>query len=406
MVKILLVLFVFIPVNVMGSVCYTDYSFKERTDKFYEENELLKREEVKLYRNIKVDKDYKYTLIDECDGKVVLDDYKAVKDYKKDYLAGYNAVVNLRSSYIEKVRYLMIYDYDIVPPIKHIDVFYKDELLSYDELFDVKSPYLDSNPYLIIDLNKAYDFKDLSFIIYYDGEFEGDSANYTLFFSYDSYVPPLLNKYITNIYVNRWVSEQYVDVVDDKEYDEIFNSLGFKTPYSDAINYFYKEEKHYGCLKENVIKGDYKENSYDDYKLDYNDYIIVYDYYERNKIEVSDVINSVDDVFTLVKGKVSNIKSNIDLNKNGNYDLWVNNHLFNVSVDIPGNNKEIKINSMPSFKERIVYKYLDNNAALEEKKCATFCEHKKCKQVIIILCILVIYLIGKNRYILTKGYKL
>ena len=53
MKKIILMLVLFMPFKVFGSSYYTDYGFKERTDKYYEESDTLKRKEIKLYHNVK-----------------------------------------------------------------------------------------------------------------------------------------------------------------------------------------------------------------------------------------------------------------------------------------------------------------------------------------------------------------
>ena len=51
MKKIILMLVLFMPFKVFVSSYYTDYGFKERTDKYYEESDTLKRKEIKLYND-------------------------------------------------------------------------------------------------------------------------------------------------------------------------------------------------------------------------------------------------------------------------------------------------------------------------------------------------------------------
>ena len=172
----------------------------------------------------------------------------------------------------------------------------------------------------------------------------------------------------------------------------------------------------------------------DGYELEFEDYIITYDYYERTKYEVIDVIKSKEDILNLVKGNVEVSNSNIDLSKNGIYEFYVNDRKHNVEVNIDSNNKpnldvNVGSNNIPNvlvkepiIEEKIIYKVLNNKNSKENKndnkvevlnnkcektKCEVCreCNYKVYKLIIILLCLINLFLIGKNRYILTKGYK-
>ena len=100
----------------------------------------------------------------------------------------------------------------------------------------------------------------------------------------------------------------------------------------------------------------------------------------------------------------------------------------NIEVNIDSNNKpniEVIPNVLvkkPIIEEKIIYKVLNNKNSKENKndskvevldnkcektKCEVCreCNYKVYKLIIILLCLINLFLIGKNRYILTKGYK-
>ncbi len=95
MKKIILMLVLFMPFKVFGSSYYTDYGFKERTDKYYEESDTLKRKEIKLYHNVKKEITYDYVEDYLCDGEIIKDDYKVERNYYSDYSPEYIPVINL-----------------------------------------------------------------------------------------------------------------------------------------------------------------------------------------------------------------------------------------------------------------------------------------------------------------------
>ncbi len=423
MKKLILMLALFIPISVFASVHYTGYEFKERTNKFYDESDILRRKEVKLYENIKriVSKDYLEK--DDCKNKIDQDDYKVKKFYSNHYLDGYDSIANLKASNYKKVRYIFIYDYDIEPLIKDIEVYSNGKPIDKIYMSGVFDSFTGMSPYLIFDLGRLYEFESLSLNIIFDNVVLDDDLSFSLYFSDDKYVVPLENVFNTRIWLNLGVSNQLVHIIDDAMYDNILNSLDFPVRARNAINYFYKDIYYYACMNEEYVRsGNFTEEANEGYELDYDNYKVVYDYYERKKYETLDVIKSDDDFFNLVTSGVYVTKSNIDINKNGIYDYWVGKDKYSIKVDIENNNKIIK--SEPSIKEKIVYKVLNNNASKSnnakianktEKVSKTVCkESAKChgcnykiyKIIIILLSLLVIYLAVKNRYILTKGYKL
>lgn len=417
MKKIILMLALLVPINVFASVHYTEYEFKERTDKMYEENEVLMRKEVKLYENVKRIVSKNYLEKAECKNMINHDDYKVKKFYSNYYLDGYDSIVNLKASNYKKVRYIFIYDYDIEPLIKDIEVYSNGMPIDKIYMAGVYDSFTGMSPYLIFDLGKLYEFESLSLNIIFDNVVLDDDLSFSLYFSDDRYVVPLENVFNTKIWLNLGVSNQLVNIIEDNLYDEILNSLDFSVRDRNAINYFYKDIYYYACMNEEVIRtGNFTEEANDGYELDYDNYKVVYDYYGRKKYETLDVIKSEDDFLNLVTSGVYVTKSNIDINKNGIYDYWVGTDKYSVKVDIENNNKIIK--SEPGIKEKIVYKLLNNNASksndikkVNEAACDNCEECPKCnykiyKIIIILLILLVIYLAGKNRYILTKEYKL
>ena len=240
---------------------------------------------------------------------------------------------------------------------------------------------------------------------------------------------------MNNFYVKKGVSNTLIEVISDEDYDRLLNSLTFPFSNRKAISYFYNDVYYYGCRRENVIKsGLYSEVAKDGYELELEDYIITYDYYERTKYEVIDVIKSKEDILNLVKGNVEVSNSNIDLSKNGIYEFYVNDRKHNVEVNIDSNNKpNLDVNfgsnnipnvlvKKPIIEEKIIYKVLNNKNSKENKndnkvevlnnkcektKCEVCreCNYKVYKLIILLLCLINLFLIGKNRYILTKGYK-
>lgn len=426
MVKILLLLFIMLPMNVWGSAYYTDYSFKERSDKYYEESDELKREEVKLYNNIKKSYSYEYVEKEYCDG-VITDEFNVKRIYSDTYNEGYISVVNLKQSDYKKVRYIFIYDYDMIEGIKEVLVYSNEKEIKTTIIDDFYDIYSGTKPYLIIDLNGIYDFSSLSLDVVFDNVISDEFANYTMYFSYTGYSIPFTDVYINNFYVSKGVSNQTIKVISDDAYNSIVSKLNFSVPNKSAISYLYKDVYYYKCEYEDVFKSDeYTIEPLDGYVLDLDNYIIVYDYYERKKYEVLDVIRNKEDIFNLVIGDVSVKNSNIDLNKNGVYEFYVGDNKHSILVDIDENNKpniatsEIKNDA---FKEKIIYKTVnlsnlkkDNDGYKETTKvidndCVCNCSkekenHRWCAMVIVMLLLSNMFFIGKYKYILTKGYKL
>ena len=316
-----------------------------------------------------------------------------------------------------------------------MEVFSYGKKINYKKLDNVYDSFSGKKSYLIIDLMDIYDFKGLSINVIYDGSIETDYENFTLFFSPVGYTVPFADIYLNNFYVKKGVSNTLIEVISDEEYDRLLNSLKFSFSNREAISYFYNDVYYYGCRRENVIKsGLYSEVAKDGYELELEDYIITYDYYERTKYEVIDVIKSKEDILNLVKGNVEVSNSNIDLSKNGIYEFYVNDKKHNVEVNIDSNNKpnldvNVGSNNIPNvlvkepiIEEKIIYKVLNNKSSKENKndnkvevlnnkcektKCEVCreCNYKVYKLIIILLCLINLFLIGKNRYILTKGYK-
>ena len=435
MKKIILMLVLFMPFKVFGSSYYTDYGFKERTDKYYEESDTLKRKEIKLYHNVKKEITYDYVEDYLCDGEIIKDDYKVERNYYSDYSPEYIPVINLRESDYKKVRYIFLYDYNMPKDIISMEVFSYGKKINTRKLDNVYDSFSGKKSYLIIDLMDIYDFKGLSINVIYDGSIETDYENFTLFFSPVGYTVPFASIYLNNFYVIKGVNNTLIEVISDEDYDRLLNSLKFSFSNREAISYFYNDVYYYGCRKENVIKsGLYSEVAKDGYELEFEDYIITYDYYERTKYEVIDVIKSKEDILNLVKGNVEVSNSNIDLSKNGIYEFYVNDRKHNVEVNIDSNNKpnldvNVGSNNIPNvlvkepiIEEKIIYKVLNNKNSKDNKndnkvevlnnkcvktKCEVCreCNYKVYKLIIILLCLINLFLIGKNRYILTKGYK-
>lgn len=426
MVKILLLLFIMLPMNVWGSAYYTDYSFKERSDKYYEESDELRREEVKLYNNIKKSYSYEYVEKEYCDG-VITDEFSVERFYSDTYNDGYISVVNLKQSDYKKVRYIFIYDYDMIEGIKEVLVYSNEKEIKTTIIDDFYDIYSGTKPYLIIDLNGIYDFSSISLDVVFDNVISDEFANYTMYFSYTGYSIPFTDVYINNFYVSKGVSNQTIKVISDDVYNGIVSKLNFSVPNKSAISYLYKDVYYYKCEYEDVFKSDeYTIEPLDGYVLDLDNYIIVYDYYERKKYEVLDVIRNKEEIFNLVKGDVSVEHSNIDINKNGVYEFYVGDNKHSVLVDIDENNKPSVATSWIKndvFKEKIIYKTVnlsnlkkDNDGYKETTKvidndCVCNCSkgkenHRWCVIVIVMLLLSNMFFIGKYKYILTKGYKL
>lgn len=441
MKKIFLMLVLFMPFKVFGSSYYTDYVFKERTDKYYEESDILKREEVKLYQNIKKEATFDYIEEKYCDGIVLKDDYKLETLYSNSYIPDYDAVINLKESDYKQVRYIFMYDYHKDENIKDIIVYSNGQKIDIDRLDETGGEVYGRKAYIVIDLKKIYDFKGLSINVVFNNIIESDEDSFTLYFSGTGYKVPFNDIYLNNFYTNKGVSDVIIDVIPDDEYDEIMTKLRFSMPNRSAINYLQKDIYYYRCEKENVIKSDnYTEEALKGYELDYDNYISVYDYYERIKYEALDVIKTKEDIFNLVKGNVRVTNSNIDLNKNGIYEYYVNERKHsvevaidtNIKVDTSDNVKPDIIVEEPTIKEKIIYKVINNQATktkysdkfkMLNTKCEDTkndsimneninceecqkCNYKVYKAIIILLCVIILYMFGKNRYILTKGYKL
>lgn len=373
MKKYLLNLILFIPIYVNAQTFYTDYQiFEENSSNYYEANELLRKEEIIVYNN--------YYEKPENDGYHLENyrpDYSYFIDYS-DFQNSYNYIKAYFSNSIgpfttqrirkyDSLRYLRLRDFYVGDGvITNIKIYYQNIEIPF-KIIESNFNYFDnlsSSSKMIIDLSNQYLLKDISLKIYFNSAIQNRLA-----FMLDTFVDylnkPTVYSYYTCESSRAKVNEEYlINFILNEEYNSFLDQILFlkNKNYNDIyyVSYFLsptKLYKYYKIIKEST--NIYTEKPLLDAQLDYNDSLIQYNYYNRDKIILRDIITSLADYNNLIidstieKDKITIIES-IDLNINQEYfiKLIMDNYLFEheITVNIP----EIPLSEIPKeIKEEI-----------------------------------------------------
>ena len=307
---LIIVLLIISPSFVYANVVYGEYQeFIMNTDKYMEETDTLKREEVKLYNTYeikKVDLGYKEECIN-CDTS----DYILETVESKEEIPGgikYQPVGISSSSILTAFSF---YDFDEPVKIYEIEVFSGDKKVDYVFMDSNKEIYKNLNDgdrstyYTLSYGNKIgvfiqsrYLAKDIIINII------GDEIHSKAMYLFHN-GPTIVVKNLAN----------HIYFVDDLNFNELKNkygsiNYGFTNGNGqtfESLNPYYKKEiKKYHCYgEEKVILDNYVTEGDN---LIYDDYITKYNYYTRIKEEISDDV-SIDKTSKVTKTTTKMVKT-------------------------------------------------------------------------------------------------
>ena len=306
---LIIILLIISPSFVYAKVVYGEYQeFIMNTDKYMEETDTLKREEVRLYNTYeikRVDLGYQEECIN-CDTS----DYILETIESEAEIPGgikYQPVLIANSI----LKSFTLFDFDKSVKIYEIEIYSGDKRVDYVFMDPNKVTYKnlndgDRNTYYMLTIRDKlgvyikddYEAKDITINII------GDEINSKIFVYFNRNESLTLKNLANHIYF-----------VDDLNFNELKNKYG-SIDYgfsdendltSESLNPYYKKElKKYHCYgEEKVILNDYVTEGEN---LIYDDFITKYNYYTRTKEEISDDV-SIDKTSKVTKTTTKRVKT-------------------------------------------------------------------------------------------------
>jgi hypothetical protein len=374
---ILLMGIIIFPLNVKAEEFYTNYHLRENeTENFYEESDLIKREEKYLYNNYyekKINEGY-YELDKNPIDAPLIDK----KDFIYEYAGYYKNPVNDKDSVygigsmnmnnLNKIKYFIIFDVGSNVIFENIKIYNKSDLVSYTMTgYNFKSPEDYTNPTIKIKMDEEVNVKDL----HVEFELKNNSVEnykFALYGTLEGFSGGI--KYILyrfNIdYIN---SEQKFDykIMDFSEFVDLLYSLDWTK--KNGVNHFiyYKKRnilyKYFNICK--IKTNNYTAAAIQGFLLDSDDKRKVYNYYVRDKIEIKDNWLEDEPLENMIESTSIVNKSDIKLtlNKNENDEniliIKYKDDVFYKKINVI--KKEIEDIPLVDIKE-------DENIANEESK--------------------------------------
>lgn len=306
---LIIILLIISPSFVYAKVVYGEYQeFIMNTDKYMEETDTLKREEVRLYNTYeikRVDLGYQEECIN-CDTS----DYISETVESETKIPGgikYQPVLIANSI----LKSFTLFDFDKAVKIYEIEIYSGDKRVDYVFMDPNKVTYKnlndgDRNTYYMLTIRDKlgvyikdnYEAKDITINII------GDEINSTIFVYFNGNKSLTLKNLANHIYF-----------VDDLNFNELKNKYGSinygftngNDQTFESLNPYYKKElKKYHCYgEEKVILNDYVTEGEN---LIYDDFITKYNYYTRTKEEISDDV-SIDKTSKVTKTTTKRVKT-------------------------------------------------------------------------------------------------
>lgn len=297
---ILLMGIIIFPLNVRAEEFYTNYHLREtEVENFYEESDLLKREEKYLYNNYyekKINEGYYEFDRNPIDAPLI-----DKKDFIYDYAGYYENPVNDKDTVygigsiimdnLNKIRYFKIFDVGSNVIFKNIKIYDKNGLVNYTMTgYNFKSPEDYTNPTIKIIMDKEVNAKDL----HIEFELKNNSVENYKFALYGTLagVSDGIKYILYRFNIDYVTSEQKFDykLMNFSEFVDLLHSLEWTK--KKGVNHFiyYKKRiilyKYFNICK--IKTNNYTDAAIDGFLLDLDDKRKVYNYYVRDKLKIKD----------------------------------------------------------------------------------------------------------------------
>lgn len=361
---LLLLMLLLVPKEIMASVFYTDYELAlKNTTKFYEESDLLKREEIILYQNYQLKRiNENYYLENENPSKAPYVDKNdfiyEYRDYEKDYNNTPNSY-GVGKIYTDKeifFKYVRLSNFKENTKIKQLNIYYDDELLNYTyhaqndkELSSVLGP----GDFVYFYFDDSYDIKRMRFEFIFDMDksvnisFDiwASSARYKGGGNYVTYQIDIVN-YTNNYTFNVIANEEFVEIC-----EELSWVTHNKVKHFDYYKKPYKLYKYYDLEKEYIDY--YSKEAQVDYFLDYDKKKVIYNYYKRDKISINDAIKEEEPLINAINS------TTLDKNK---IDLKLDDDILNINYLDYSFRQRVNIIKATLIEEKVENKTTENSA--------------------------------------------
>lgn len=329
---ILLMGIIIFPLNVKAEEFYTNYHLREtEVENFYEESDLLKREEKYLYNNYyekKINEGYYELDKNPIDAPLV-----DKKDFIYDYAGYYENPVNDKDTVygigsmlmdnLNKIKYFKIFDVGSNVIFKNIKIYNKNDLVSYTMTgYNFKSPENYTNPTIKIIMDEEVNAKDL----HIEFELKNSSVENYKFALYGTLAgfSDGIKYILYRFNIDYVTSEQKFDykLMNFSEFVDLLHSLDWTK--KKGVNHFiyYKKRnilyKYFNICK--IKTNNYTDAAMNGFLLDLDDKRKVYNYYVRDKIEIKDNWLEDEPLENMIESTsiVNKIDIKLALNKNEN----------------------------------------------------------------------------------------
>lgn len=297
---ILLMGIIIFPLNVKADEFYTNYHLREtEVENFYEESDLLKREEKYLYNNCyekKINEGYYEFDRNPIDAPLI-----DKKDFIYDYAGFYENPVNDKDTVygigsmimdsLNKIKYFKIFDVGSNVIFKNIKIYDKNGLVSYTMTgYNFKSPEDYTNPTIKIIMDKEVNAKDL----HIEFELKNNSVENYKFALYGTLAgfSDGIKYILYRFNIDYVTSEQKFDykLMNFSEFEDLLYSLDWTK--KKGVNHFiyYKKRtilyKYFNICK--IKTNNYTDAAINGFLLDLDDKRKVYNYYVRDKLKIKD----------------------------------------------------------------------------------------------------------------------